>query len=187
MIDDIKKDAADAHGEGVAALSHELKKLRTGRAHTSLLEHVRVDYYGTEMPLTRWRTSRSRTPARWRRRPGRRAWCRRSRRPSETRTSGSTPTTAGSVIRVPLPAADRGAPQGPRPRSCATRPRRRASRCATCAATCMHELKEMLKEKLVSEDEERARPGRGPEAHRQARRRRSTRCCAEKEKELMQV
>ena len=36
----------------VSALQDELKKLRTGRAHTSLIEHLKVDYYGSEMPLT---------------------------------------------------------------------------------------------------------------------------------------
>ena len=51
MIEDVKKDAAERMGKCVAALRNELKKLRTGRANTSLLEHVRVDYYGSEVPL----------------------------------------------------------------------------------------------------------------------------------------
>ena len=51
MLEDIKKDAADRMAKCVAALKNELKKLRTGRASTSLLEHVRVDYYGSEVPL----------------------------------------------------------------------------------------------------------------------------------------
>ena len=51
MIEDVKKDAAERMTKCVAALRNELKKLRTGRASTSLLEHVRVDYYGSEVPL----------------------------------------------------------------------------------------------------------------------------------------
>ena len=51
MIDDIKKDSAARMSKSVEALKHELAKLRTGRAHTSLLDHIRVSYYGNEVPL----------------------------------------------------------------------------------------------------------------------------------------
>ena len=51
MLEDIKKDAADRMSKCVASLKNELKKLRTGRASTNLLEHLRVDYYGSEVPL----------------------------------------------------------------------------------------------------------------------------------------
>ena len=51
MLDDVKKDANERMNKCVAALKNELKKLRTGRAHTSLLEHIRVEYYGNEVPL----------------------------------------------------------------------------------------------------------------------------------------
>ena len=43
MLEDIKKDAADRMAKCVVALKNELKKLRTGRASTSLLDQVRVD------------------------------------------------------------------------------------------------------------------------------------------------
>ena len=52
MIEDIKKDAAARMQKCVDALKQSLTKLRTGRANTALLEHVRVDYYGNETPLT---------------------------------------------------------------------------------------------------------------------------------------
>jgi len=51
MLEDIKKDAIERMQKCVAALRNELKKLRTGRAHPSLLEHIRVEYYGNEVPL----------------------------------------------------------------------------------------------------------------------------------------
>jgi ribosome recycling factor len=51
MINDLKKDATERMQKCVLSLKNELKRLRTGRAHTSLLEHIRVDYYGTEVPL----------------------------------------------------------------------------------------------------------------------------------------
>lgn len=45
MIDDIKNDAKTRMGKSVESLVHELAKVRTGRAHPSLLDHIRVDYY----------------------------------------------------------------------------------------------------------------------------------------------
>ena len=84
-------------------------------------------------------------------------------------------------------AADRGAPPRPHQGGAPRGARTRASRCATCAATCCSELKEALKEKLISQDDERRAPGRDPEAHRQGTSPISTRCWPTKEKELMQV
>ena len=51
MLDDIKKDATVRMAKCVSTFKDQLKKLRTGRAHTSLIEHIKVDYYGSEMPL----------------------------------------------------------------------------------------------------------------------------------------
>ena len=51
MLDDLKKDATVRMQKCVTAFRDQLKKLRTGRAHTSLIEHIKVDYYGSEMPL----------------------------------------------------------------------------------------------------------------------------------------
>ena len=52
MIDDIKKDARDRMGKSVEALKATLGKVRTGRAHPSLLDHLSVDYYGSEVPIS---------------------------------------------------------------------------------------------------------------------------------------
>lgn len=52
MIEEIKKDAAARMQKTVDALKHSLVKLRTGRASAGIIEHVRVDYYGNETPLT---------------------------------------------------------------------------------------------------------------------------------------
>jgi len=51
MLEDIKKDATDRMGKCVNAFRQELKRLRTGRASASLVDHIRVDYYGAESPL----------------------------------------------------------------------------------------------------------------------------------------
>ena len=64
MIADIKKSAEQKMQKSVEALKHDLGKVRTGRAHTGLLDHLHVDYYGTPMPIASARTSRSPTRAR---------------------------------------------------------------------------------------------------------------------------
>ena len=51
MIADIKKTAEQKMGKSVDTLKTDLGKVRTGRAHTGLLDHIRVDYYGTRMPI----------------------------------------------------------------------------------------------------------------------------------------
>jgi len=51
MIEDIKKDATARMQKCLDALKQSLVKLRTGRANTAILEHIRVDYYGNETPL----------------------------------------------------------------------------------------------------------------------------------------
>ena len=51
MLDDLKKDAQARMTKCVQTFQGDLKKLRTGRAHPSLIEHLKVDYYGSEVPL----------------------------------------------------------------------------------------------------------------------------------------
>src|SRR5256885_16594869 len=51
MLEDLKKDAATRMVKCVQNFQADLKKLRTGRAHPSLIEHLKVDYYGSEGPL----------------------------------------------------------------------------------------------------------------------------------------
>ena len=51
MLEDIKKDAAKRMDKSIESLRQEMTKLRTGRAHTSLLDHITVEYYGSHVPL----------------------------------------------------------------------------------------------------------------------------------------
>ena len=52
MINKILKDAETRMGQSVEHLKLELHKVRTGRAHVSLLDHLRVEFYGSEVPLS---------------------------------------------------------------------------------------------------------------------------------------
>jgi ribosome recycling factor len=52
MISDIQQDAATRMGKSIDALKHEFSKIRTGRAHPSLLDQITVSYYGTDSSLS---------------------------------------------------------------------------------------------------------------------------------------
>ena len=52
MLPEIKTDARTRMNKSLESLRHELAKIRTGRAHPSLLEHVHVDYYGSDVPIS---------------------------------------------------------------------------------------------------------------------------------------
>lgn len=52
MLNQIKNDAKTRMGKSVDALRHDLAKVRTGRASTALVEHLKVNYYGSEVPLS---------------------------------------------------------------------------------------------------------------------------------------
>ena len=104
MIDDIKKDADQRMIKSVASVGHALQKLRTGRAHPSLLEQLNVEYYGSEVPLNQAANiavedSRTLTVTPWEQQMV--AVIEKAIMNSDL---GLTPATAGNVIRVPLPA-----------------------------------------------------------------------------------
>ena len=103
MIDDIQKDAETRMGKTVESLENDLSRMRTGRAHPSLLENVKVDYYGAESPLSQvaninTEDARMLTVSPWEQ----------SMVPAVEKAIinsdlGLNPNTAGTVIRVPVP------------------------------------------------------------------------------------
>ena len=103
MIDDIKSDADSRMGKSVEALTHELAKVRTGRAHPSLLDHIRVEYYGSEVPLSQVANinvedARTLTVTPWEK-----PMVAVVEKAILTSDLGLNPMTAGTVIRVPMP------------------------------------------------------------------------------------
>ena len=185
MIEDVKKDAAERMAKCVAALKNELKKLRTGRASTSLLEHLRVDYYGSEVPLQQVANvavedSRTLTVVPWEKQMV--PVIEKAIMKSDL---GLNPATAGTVIRVPLPALTE---ERRRDLSKVVRHEGENARVAirNVRRDVMHELKEMLKEKLISEDDDhRAQDDVQKLTDKYVAE--VDQVIAEKEKELMQV
>lgn len=154
MLQEIKKDAAARMAKSVDALRQELKKLRTGRAHTSLLDHITVEYYGSEVPLNQVANvgiedSRTLTITPWER-----TMVQVVEKAIMTSDLGLTPTTAGTVIRVPLP------PLTEERRRDLVKVVRHEGENAKVAVRnirrdALHHVKELLKEKEITEDEER--------------------------------
>ncbi len=154
MINDVKTQANSRMDKSIAALRDELVKIRTGRAQTSLLDHITVPFYGSEVPLSQAANvavsdSRTLTVT---------PWDKSMVQPIEkaimTSDLGLTPATSGTVIRIPLPALTeerrrdlikvvRGEAEGAR---VAIRNIRRDAN---------GELKKLLKDKQISEDDDR--------------------------------
>jgi ribosome recycling factor len=102
-LNDIKKDAQARMAKSVEAFRHELTKLRTGRASTALVDHLKVNYYGSDMPLTQVASvaiadARSLTITPWEK-----AMVGPVEKAILASDLGLTPNTAGQVIRINLP------------------------------------------------------------------------------------
>ena len=103
MIEDVMKDARERMGKSLAAYQDELKKLRTGRAHTSLLDHITVEYYGNHVPLNQVASvvvedSRTLSVTPWEK-----PMVAVVEKAIMTSDLGLNPATSGTNIRVPLP------------------------------------------------------------------------------------
>lgn len=154
MIKDIHKDTEQRMQKSVEALSQAFRKLRTGRASPSILEHITVDYYGSEVPLTQTANvavedSRTITVTPWESKMV--AVIEKAIINSDL---GLMPASAGTVIRVPLPALTEE-----RRRDLAKLVKQEAENARIAVRNirrdAMHDLKELLKEKEITEDEER--------------------------------
>jgi ribosome recycling factor len=185
MLEDIKKDAVERMQKCVASFRNELKRLRTGRAHTSLLEHIRVEYYGSEVPLQQVASvsledARTLTVTPWEKN-----MVQAIEKAIMKSDLGLMPNTAGTVIRVPMP------PLTEERRRDLTKVVRHEAENARVAVRnvrrdVMNELKEMLKAKLVSQDVDR----RAQEEVQKLTDKHVAeidQVLAEKEKELMQI
>ena len=154
MIDDIKKDAADRMGKSVEALSHELAKIRTGRAHPSLLDHIMVSYYGSEVPIRQVANINAEDARTLAVQPWEKGMVQAVEKAIMQSDLGLNPNTAGTVIRVPMPPLTEE-----RRRDLIKVARHEAEQARVAIRNIRrdanHDLKELVKEKMISEDDER--------------------------------
>ncbi len=153
MIEEIKKDAGIRMAKTLDALRTELAKIRTGRAHPSLLEHVQVDYYGSSVPISQAASvsiedARTLTVSPWDKN-----MVQALEKAIMKSDLGLNPVTAGTIIRIPLPPLTEERRlalgkvvhhEGENAKIAIRNIRRDAN----------HQLKELLKNKDISEDED---------------------------------
>ncbi|KGM56077.1 ribosome recycling factor [Lysobacter daejeonensis GH1-9] len=154
MINDIKKDAQTRMAKSVEAFRHDLTKLRTGRASPAIVDHLKVNYYGSDMPLTQVASvavsdARSLVITPWEKQ-----MVAAVEKAIINSDLGLTPTTAGTVIRINLP------PLTEERRKDLTKVVHSNGEDAKVAIRNIrrdanHQVKELLKEKLVTEDDVR--------------------------------
>jgi ribosome recycling factor len=154
MIEDIIKDAEDRMRKSVDALHTEFTKIRTGRAHPSLLDHVSVDYYGTATPIKQVanvNVEDSRTLAIT---PYERNMVAAVEKAIMNSDLGLNPSSAGTVIRIPMPPLTEE-----RRRDLVKVVRHEAENARIAVRNIRRDangdFKDLLKDKEISEDEER--------------------------------
>jgi len=154
MIEDVKKDCTQRMSKSVDALELTMAKIRTGRAHPSLLDHVMVNYYGTDTPVKQVANVSVEDGRTLAVTPWEQAMVGPVEKAIMNSDLGLNPSSAGNVIRVPLP------PLTEERRKDLIRVVRQEAEQARVAIRNVRrdansELKEMAKEKMISEDDER--------------------------------
>ncbi|MEY3807125.1 MAG: hypothetical protein RI893_101 [Pseudomonadota bacterium] len=155
MISDIQQDASTRMSKSIDALKHEFSKIRTGRAHPSLLEQISVSYYGTDSPLSgvaniAVEDARTLTITPWEK-----GMVQAIEKAILKSDLGLNPSTNGMVIRIPLPALTEE-----RRRSLVKVVKNEAENGRVAIRNIRRDanstIKEALKEKTISEDEAHA-------------------------------
>ena len=154
MLDDFKKDATQRMQKCIVNFQGDLKKLRTGRAHPSLIEHLKVDYYGSETPLQQVANISVEDGRTLVISPWEKTMVQAIEKAIFKSDLGLTPMTAGTVIRIPMP------PLTEERRRDITKVLKHDAENARVAVRnvrrdVMNDIKDLLKEKLVSQDDER--------------------------------
>ena len=103
-ITDIKKTATEKMAKSIDTLKHDLQKVRTGRAHIGLIDHLKVDYYGSDVPINQVASislSDARTISI---QPFEKKMIQVVEKAIRDSDLGVNPATSGDVVRVPMPA-----------------------------------------------------------------------------------
>lgn len=154
MINDIKRDAASRMSKSIETLKSDLGRLRTGRAHPGILEHIMVDYYGNLTPLKQIANITVEDARTLSISPWEKALVQAIEKAILNSDLGLNPASAGTVIRIPMP------PLTEERRRELTKVVRHEGENAKIAIRNIRRdanshLKELLKDKEVSEDDER--------------------------------
>jgi ribosome recycling factor len=154
MIADLKKSAEQKMLKTVDALKHDYQKVRTGRAHTGLLDHIQVDYYGAMMPINQVANITLADPRTIAVQPWEKKMVQVVEKAIRDSDLGLNPATSSDVIRVPMP------PLTEERRKDLIKVVRHEAENARIAVRNVRRdanehLKKLLKDHAVSEDDER--------------------------------
>jgi len=185
VIDDIKTDAKSRMEKSLDALGHAFAKIRTGRAHPSILDAVMVEYYGSEVPVSQVANINVEDARTLAVTPWEKPMVGEVEKAILKSDLGLNPSTAGAVIRVPMPPLTEETRRG------YTKQARAEAEQAKVAVRnirrdAMADIKELLKEKEISEDEER-RAGDDIQKLTDELVKRIDQLLADKESDLMEV
>ncbi|WP_461516468.1 ribosome recycling factor [Porticoccus sp.] len=154
MIEDLKQDAEQRMAKSIEALGHAFNKIRTGRAHPSLLDGLMVSYYGSDMPLNQVGNvnvldARTLSISVWEK----------SMVPEVEKAImksdlGLNPVTTGELIRVPMPALTEETRKGFIKQAKSEAENARIA-IRNIRRDVLSDIKDLLKEKEISEDDER--------------------------------
>ncbi len=154
MINDIKSDAKSRMEKSFEALGHAFAKIRTGRAHPSILDTVRVDYYGSEVPISQVANITIEDARTLMVTPWEKPMVGEVEKAIMKSDLGLNPASAGDVIRVPMPPLTEETRRG------YTKQARAEAEQAKVAVRnirrdALADVKDLLKEKEITEDDDR--------------------------------
>ena len=152
MINDIKKEAEERMKKSIEALSHALNRIRTGRAHPSILEGIVVNYYGADTPLQQLANINVEDSRTLSITPWEKAVVPAIEKAIMTSDLGLNPNTAGAVIRIPMPALTEETRKNFIKHAKAEAETARVS-VRNIRRDIIKDLRDFEKEKMISEDE----------------------------------
>jgi ribosome recycling factor len=153
VIEELKRDAQERMQKTMVALGASLNKIRTGRAHPSILDGIRVSYYGSETPLSQVAAINVEDARTLSVVPWEKAIVPDVEKAIMKSDLGLNPSTAGTVIRIPMPMLTEETRRGFIKRA---KQEAEHSRVAirNIRRDILADIKELLKEKEISEDQD---------------------------------
>jgi len=154
MIEDIKKDAQERMGKAVDALGNNFNKIRTGRAHPSILDGVTVNYYGADTPLSQVANisvldARTLSVSPWEKQ-----MTPEIEKAIMKSSLGLNPVTTGDLMRIPMPPLTEETRKGYIKQARGEAENARVS-IRNIRRDALGDVKDLLKEKEISEDDDR--------------------------------
>ncbi|BBP84946.1 MULTISPECIES: ribosome recycling factor [Pseudomonas] len=154
MINEIKKDAQERMTKTLESLGHAFAKIRTGRAHPSILDSVMVSYYGVDTPLRQVANVTAEDSRTLALTVFDKSMIQAVEKAIMTSDLGLNPATAGTTIRVPMPALTEETRKGYTKQARAEAENARIA-VRNIRRDALAQLKDLVKEKEISEDDER--------------------------------